>query len=269
MPPTAARSSTPCSSTFGQGGIRKYCAAQCHEAVLVAVDRALAEFDRERDEPLPPRSGVLERERLCLLIDAWLAVEAQRGEAFRVVACEERHEVNIEGIKVALVVDRVDELADGRRVILDYKTGASVSQASWGEQRIAEPQLPIYAVLADNGSAAAPPLAAVALAKVRLGDSAFIGIAADAGLLPKVSGIGDKSARRLYPEMAHWDELLAHWDASLKSIAREIRAGYAAVSFEREQDLVYCGVLPLLRLAERQAQMEACSETTPGKHNDE
>ena len=191
----------------------------------------------------------------------WLEVEAQRPQAFTVVACEARSEMQIEGIAVRLVVDRIDELADGRRVILDYKTGSAISQASWGETRIREPQLPIYAALRQGGEgealAEAAEIAAVAFAKVRPDECSFIGIAADADILPNVNGIADGGARKLFPEQANWNELLDHWRASIAAIAREIKAGEAAVSFSDEKDLDYCEVRPLLRLAERKAQLES------------
>ncbi len=226
---------------------------QRQSAIAAAVDAALQAFNAEREDVLTPRFLELERERLERLADAWLALEAARPP-FRVVSCEEQADVEIEGISVHLVVDRIDELADGRRVILDYKTGVKVSQDSWGEERISEPQLPIYAALLAGSVLAVP--AAVAFAKVRLEDAAFVGIAAEAGVLPKVAGIADGQSRRLFPQQTSWTELISHWRHSIAAIAREIRAGEAAVRFAREQDLEYCEVLPLLRLAERRAEIE-------------
>ena len=219
------------------------------EAIAVAVDCALRAFNAQRQDALSPRFLELERERLQHLLASWLAIEAERTQPFRVIACEEKAMVEIEGIVIELVVDRIDLLGDGRRVILDYKSGANVSQASWGEERISEPQLPIYAALL---ATEAP--AAVAFAKLRLEESAFVGIAAEAGLLPKVAGIADGPARRLFPRQANWDELLRHWQQAIAAIAREIRAGEAAVRFASEKDLEFCEVLPLLRLAEHRAQ---------------
>ena len=219
-------------------------------AVAAAVAAGLAAFTAKREEALTPNFLALEAERLRRLLQAWLEVEAQRALPFRVVACEQASEVQIVGIDVRLVVDRIDELEDGRRVILDYKTGSEVSAASWGGERIAEPQLPVYAITSE-----AKP-AAVALARVRPEEPGFVGIAAEGGLLPGLAGIGDDAARKLFPDVAGWEELLALWRARIEAIAREIAAGCAAVSFEREQDLDYCEVRPLLRLAERRAQLE-------------
>jgi len=43
-------------------------------------------------------------------------------------------------------------------------------------------------------------------------------------------------------------------------VAREVKEGTAAVVFQKESDLQYCDVKPLLRLAERQQQFEAEGE---------
>ncbi|MBI3525097.1 MAG: PD-(D/E)XK nuclease family protein [Betaproteobacteria bacterium] len=239
------------SGSRGSRDLQAMTSATRLEAVEQAVDLALQEFNATLEQALTPRFLALERERQIHLVEAWLEIEAQRAQHFSVIACEEVRDVEIEGIAIHLVVDRIDTLDDGRCVILDYKTGNSVSNASWGEARISEPQLPIYAALALSSQ----PVAAVAFAKVRLEECGFLGIAAEAGLLPKVAAITDAAARKIFPQQADWDALLAHWQSSIAAIAREIKAGEAAVRFDNEKHLAYCEVLPLLRLAERNVQI--------------
>ncbi len=116
--------------------------------------------------------------------------------------------------------------------------------------------MPIYAALAAGSSedaAAAVEIAGAAFARVRPGpgECGFVGIAAEGGLLPKVAGIGEDAARKLFPALTNWPQLLAHWRESIAAIAREVREGCAAVVFKDEQALEYCEVKPLLRLAER------------------
>lgn len=231
-------------------------------ALTQAIDQALTAFNAEREQALSAHFLDLERERLQKLIAAYLDLEAERSVPFQVLACEKAFELTIEGIQAKVVIDRIDALEDGRQIIIDYKTGATISQASWGEQRITEPQLPIYAALAlEQGSVSAaeakteappPAVAAVAFAKVRFEDYKFIGIAAETGLLPKVESISSEKSRKLFPEQQTWPALLDHWRQRLAAIACEIKEGEAAVSFRQEADLKYCEVLPLLRLAERQ-----------------
>ena len=215
------------------------------------VAQALAEFDRREAEPLPPRLRQLEDERLQALLAVWLDVEAQRA-AFRVIACEEKHELDIEGLPVRVVIDRIDELDDGRLVVIDYKSGRSVSADSWADARIGEPQLPIYAALAFPDR----DLAAVALARVTRDEPGFLGVAQDDGLLPELKSLAAQRRRYAEDEFPDWDALRSLWAERIREIAREVKDGTAAVVFDDEKQLAYCDVLPLLRLAERKAQFE-------------
>jgi exodeoxyribonuclease-5 len=221
------------------------------EAVALAVEQGILEYSRQLEESLPIQLAALEKLRLQFLVMAWLEFEKAR-EPFMVQECERRHSMQIEGLQVNLVLDRVDELPDGRLVVLDYKTGANVSHKSWAEDRITEPQLPIYAALALSGE----EVAAVCFARVRPDEQKFIGIAAGSDLLPDVKGLED--VRKLFPEdrFPDWAALIHHWKTSIQAIALEIKAGDAAVRFENEDDLRDCDVKPLLRLPERKLQME-------------
>jgi probable DNA repair protein len=209
-----------------------------NEAVQAAVAASLTEFNDERDEPLSARFAALEQARLETLLGQWLVLELARPTPFSVIACEQKAEVKIEGIAIAFKVDRIDELADGRRLIIDYKTGDPKTK-EWDGERIAEPQLPVYATHVDGHPAA------VTFAKVRADDCAFVGLGAEAGLVDGVKAAPD------------WLATLEQWHAAITAVAGEIRDGHAAVSFARDDDLKYCDVLPLLRLPEAKMQEES------------
>ncbi len=223
------------------------------------VGLALAEHDRAAAEPLPPRLRALEARRLGELLASWLDVEAMRPP-FRVRACEERHRLDIEGLPVTVVIDRVDELddelGDRRLAIIDYKSGYGDRSTSWSAGRILEPQLPIYAALAFPDRA----VAAVALARVTREEPGFFGVAASDGLLPGVKGLEQQRRRYGADEFPDWAALRALWAERIREVAREVRDGVAAVVVKKESDLQYCEVKPLLRLAERQTQFEGEGE---------
>jgi exodeoxyribonuclease-5 len=219
------------------------------------VAHALAEFDRRAPEPLPPRLRQLEAERLCQLLAVWLEVEARRP-TFRVVACEEKHELDIEGLPVRVVVDRLDRLDDGRLAVIDYKSGRNDTADSWAEARIAEPQLPIYAALAFPDR----EVAAVALARVTSDDPAFLGVAQADGLLPGVKSLDGQRKRYAEDEFPDWAALRRIWAERISELAREVKDGVAAVVFADEKSIEYCDVLPLLRVAERKAQYDEAGE---------
>lgn len=237
-------------------------------AVRAAVQTALGEYVAALEEPLSLRLVDLERERLMRLAHQWLSLESQRTVDFRVVAREQAVSIDIDGIAVRLRLDRIDELDDGRRIIIDYKTGGQVSLTSWAAERIDEPQLPIYAgwlpVPDYEGVTAAEGVAGVAFARVRLDECGFVGITSDGDILPKVSGLSD--ARKLFPEaqFADWESLFVHWRNRIAAVAREIREGDAAVRFADEKLLAYCEVLPLLRLPEVRALRDRLLQAPTG-----
>jgi probable DNA repair protein len=217
------------------------------QAIGEAVAKALQQFEMDRRITLPARFRQLEAARLARLLEVWLAVEGKRGQPFAVIACEQPAEVDIEGIRVRMVVDRIDQLADGRLVIIDYKTGAAVDTKNWAEQRITEPQLPIYAALVNED------VAAVVFAKVLLDKPAFAGVADEKDILPGVQGIGDDKQKIFDPaEFPDWIAVITHWRERLHAVAKEVKQGQAGVMFANARDLQYCEVLPLLRLPERQ-----------------
>ena len=228
-------------------GVVAMAGAALDAAIATAVDRALAHFVAAREAPLSPRLLQLERQRLVDLLGGWLSLERQRTQPFTVHACETVRLVEVGGITVRLVVDRIDALDDGRLLMIDYKTSASVDDASWSATRITEPQLPIYACFAGDEH----PPAGIALAQVRLDKCRFVGITEDPGVLPGVKDLAHSRSKYDEAMAPDWPSLLDRWRRALIDLADEIKAGEAAVRFTREKDLAWCEVLPILRLPER------------------
>ena len=228
--------------------LHAYSASVLQQAIAEAVAQALDDFERQRHQLLPARFRQLEAGRLERLLATWLSVEKKRGVAFSVVACEQEAVVEIEKIRVKMFVDRIDQLDDGRRVIIDYKTGATIDTKNWASERITEPQLPIYAAIASR-----EPVAAVVFAKVLADDPVFSGVAEAGDLLPGVRALNDPREKRFDPTIfPDWPALIAHWHDRLHAVAGEVRDGFAGVVVADEKALAYCPVLPLLRLAERE-----------------
>jgi len=235
--------------------------AALQDAVLRAIDSVLAaQAEDQRQESLKPRFKALERQRILRLVQGWLDLELTRPQPFTVVACEKTVEVDIEGIKARMQIDRIDQLDDGRLLVIDYKTGAAIDTKNWASERITEPQLPIYAAIAPKeGFDESHHVAAVVFAKVLLDDPSFLGLGEDDDLIPKVAGLDSKAGRKLFADtdrFPDWPSVLEHWRQRIAAIAQEVKAGHAAVDFTDEKDLRYCDVLPLLRLAEGKAQEE-------------
>lgn len=190
------------------------------ESVDLALQQQFGETAPELSAPLL----TIERRRLTEMAREWLlAVECQRAP-FEVAALEEAHQETLGGLTFNTKVDRIDRLADGSRIILDYKTGGSELGDLLGP-RLLEPQLPIYATGTRQGREG---LAAVVFALVRRGDCAIKGVARESGLLPGVAALaGSRGAEQ--QGIADWGELLERWRSQLEQLGEDFASGAAAV----------------------------------------
>lgn len=195
----------------------------------------------------------LEAERLCKLIADWLAFEKERSVSFRIVDCEIEKKVQICGIEITLKIDRLHQLEDGGLEFVDYKTGQTPQISSWGDERITEPQLPIYASFFSEADS--DQISGVYFGMVKTAEHDFSGVSAENFEVEQ-----GKRKPLLLNQFSDWEALLTHWKTAIENIAREVRAGEAAVRFADESDLAYCEVKPLLRLPERKLQFERFQE---------
>ena len=216
------------------------------KAINIAIKYTLQDF-AEKSNIASKAVLALEHERLYKLIGAWLQREKERNVAFNMIDCEAEKKVHICGIEITLKIDRIQQLENGEQEFIDYKTGQEPKMSSWDEERITEPQLPIYAAF----GGAECKISSVQFGWVKIADHAFIGVSS--GNFEAEPG---KRKPKFLQAFADWQSLLSHWKASIEAIAQEIKMGEAAVKFNHENDLIYCEVLPLLRLPERQLQFE-------------
>jgi probable DNA repair protein len=206
-----------------------------------AAEDAVARIRRERPAVLSGRFAGIERRRLARLARDWLEQEKQRG-GFTVLATEDKRRIEIGGLTLNARLDRVDETADGRCIVIDYKTGKASPGTMLGE-RPDEPQLPLYVVGAE------PDAAAVAFALVTAGEMNFAALARDEDLLPDTRAFSDSRYRDRH---GSWQEVVAAWRADLTRIAAGFVAGAAAVDPKQYPNTCrYCDVKPFCRIYER------------------
>ncbi len=223
----------------------------CDSATLQALDET-QEAQRVKSAVQAAVSGVphhlqrrlgaaywrLEASRLNSLLREWLQLERQRSEFF-VAARELDMTLALGPLHVSLRVDRIDELPDGSRVIIDYKSGKS-TVLDWMGDRPARPQLLLYSI-ADPGT-----VAALAFATVRPRDCRFSGLgttAAAPGIATRLSGAGDFTR-----DAGVWGELNAQWKRALERIANEYVGGEAQVDPLTPASCDWCGLQSLCRI---------------------
>ncbi len=177
----------------------------------------------------------LEERRLAQLLLQWLDVERAR-DPFTVIAREQAGEVRLGGLALSLRVDRVDELADGSRVVIDYKSGRS-ALSSWLGERPAQPQLPLYGLSTEA--------TAVAFAQVRARDCRMLGLGEVSGIPGVQADIGKAISR--YSAEEDWQGLRSEWERNLTRLAEEFLAGDIRVD-PLPAACTYCGIQPLCRI---------------------
>jgi probable DNA repair protein len=187
------------------------------------AEATVAAARRRRPGLYGERAAALEAERLAERVDAWLGKERGRHLPFAVTGLEAATEAEVGGVHVRLRVDRVDELADGRRLVIDYKTGEA-DYKLWLGDRPEEPQLPLYAL------ALGESVAGVAFVRLKPDMLDFSGIA-DEGIAEGPSGRGLRPASQVKQlDGASWADQVAHWRALLEGLAADIQQGQAAVA---------------------------------------
>ena len=200
---------------------------ECDEAVVSAIDTAIA------DEKISSSMAALERPRLKRLILEWLTLSESKREPFTVLETELAMEIEHGGVKMNVTLDRIDEV-DGSHVVIDYKTGAGNTALPWGNERIENPQLPLYVLTDEN-------IRGASFAQVVRHNYAFKGIAEDDSKLPKVS----VSVRG--SEINDWVAWRNHWQGALDIVAKEVRDGLAIVK-PMKNACDYCDLKPLCRI---------------------
>ncbi|MYH17299.1 MAG: hypothetical protein F4149_19190 [Gammaproteobacteria bacterium] len=175
----------------------------------------------------PARFRANEQSRIEAIIHAWLEHEAKRP-AFSVIGLEQDAELTMPGARFFLRIDRIDQdAATGAQIVIDYKTGA-VSVNRLLDERLVEPQLPMYALTDER-------IRAVLYARV--GDEEV-----------KLGGWGGDSLTLGRSPEGGWDSLRDRWREQIAALIEEFRSGKADVAPHHPQTCRYCHLPSLCRV---------------------
>jgi len=211
------------------------------------IEEAIEHAWRRLRPVLDEAQAAVERARMRRLLRAWLQME-ERRPPFSVHAREMEATLTLpasgarrERLQLRLRIDRLDEDVEGRRIVLDYKSGRGGPAREWLGERPAEPQLPAYALALDLG-----PRDAVAFARLRTGDMGFEGLAGEEAGIPGIS-----TCERLNPPR-DWRDVRAQWREALDQLAREFVSGRCEVAPRDARVCEGCGLEAACRIGERQ-----------------
>ena len=200
--------------------------ARRNDALRQAATESLARMSNSSSGPWEAAYLEAQQTRLIRLLQDWIAIELRRPE-FTVAAQESQQSVAVGPLHLSLRVDRVD-VVDGRRVIIDYKTGVATT-SEWLGDRLDSPQVPLYAILATQAGDASSPLGAVGFAQIRPGNGMGLqGFQAEPGILSPAS-----EGKRVKMDATSFEEQVEQWQGILGRLATEFAEGDARVRPKR------------------------------------
>ena len=202
---------------------------QLHHAIEQAADQCLGQLPRQWRQ--------LECERAFKIMAHWFDFELQRSD-FTVVGLEQRHQLT--GLNTFMRIDRIDQLANGQYMLMDYKSSkANKNYSKWLRARPIELQLPIYAaIFAEQNKEVA------ALAFAFLHYQPVLG-----GYGTAEAGLSETAPKAFESDFnGDWESLKNHLQQQVWAMRDEFLTGTARNYFFDENDLLYCAVRPFLRL---------------------
>ena len=207
-------------------------------ALEAVVDAAVKQaVPLTTDGGLRSETLLVERERVRRIALEWLLeFDKRRLVPFHVEALEQEVVSSFAGLQLKMRIDRIDRLHDGGTVVIDYKTGATITGEALACPRPREPQLLLYAL------AAAPDSEGLFFAKLHTGGVRMLG----------------KTRRKHMPgqRIADWDVFTGNSRAEIQNLAEQYLSGYAAVN-RTKNACEYCKCKPLCRVnAERAERSE-------------
>lgn len=192
----------------------------------------------------------LERIRLSQLLEEWFKTQEVMRTSFQVVSLEQELSIEHGGIIVSVMLDRIDDV-EGNLVVIDYKTGVSNSVNSWADNRISNPQLPLYVLSNEK-------IRGASFAQVARNQCKFKGVTSEMDILPKVKTTVTKSrnGQATERELVSWHDWRLHWKEALDTVAFEVRQGLATVS-PMSGACTHCELTSLCRIGDARLNDDA------------
>jgi probable DNA repair protein len=187
----------------------------------------------------------VESDRLARQAAAFLELEKRR-QAFEVIGFEREVISEIEGQAIRLFIDRIDRLETGEELIIDYKTGR-VDPKKWFGDRPEDPQLPLYAISAEQMPAA------VVFAVVREDGCHYSGVVRQPELFPGLPPRQAKSTEQLLAAGNDMPATIAGWRGTLHRLMSAFLDGVAPIDPRdgaRTCENSYCELQSLCRIRE-------------------
>jgi len=173
------------------------------------------------EHKIQPAHKDLQSRHLYRLINDWVEQVERTRQPFTVTQLEQKQDIEIAGVGISVTVDRVDELASGEKIVIDYKTGQHNVIKTWSEPRIENPQLPLYAGTDSE-------VEGVCFAQAFPNKNKLIGTTSTDNIVGNLKA--PLKTRSFAKKLESWEHARDHWAESLNMLATEIRDGVATIT---------------------------------------
>ena len=177
-----------------------------------------------------------EKKRLNLLLNQWIDFELQRPD-FKIQSIEWSTQLTIHDFIFTVRMDRIDCLDDHSLLVIDYKSGQQANSSGWQDDRLTNPQMPLYVLALGSECESA------ALALVKRGESKLVGISKNS---TDIKGIRSTHKDE---ETKQWTAMKNQWQSKISNLIFEIKDGYAAVMPDKSSNpCEHCDMVLLCRV---------------------
>jgi len=203
---------------------------EIHRILEEAVSRAVRTFASKKPDTCTSQFQKLESLRLEQILKDWVACEKQRPD-FTVLSLEKQISLTLSSLQLNLRIDRIDQVNNGKKFVIDYKTGAAPPY-SQDDERPEHPQLMLYALSDEH-------IEAAAFAEAKPSSSKFKGQASE--------DIGISGVNKI-----DWHTERIQWLERLTAVADEFVKGEVSVRPKHKKVCSDCYLHGLCRIQEKQ-----------------
>lgn len=211
-----------------QASLLKQSSQTLQSLVNEAIDTGIAEFSQKRPSTFSQSFIAIERERLQQRLMKLIDLDKTRPP-FTHVIHEQKQNFTFANLPLSLRIDRIETQPDGRTLIIDYKTGESTPALGWFEERLNEPQLPLYCLSLPTVKGCS----VIHISSQGIEEEGYI--ENEKGLCQSLNSKKNKSSTQT------WLELLNFWKSALEKLAHQFENGIATVDPKKpETTCQYC-----------------------------